>query len=161
VYQLNVLIHILAAMIWVGGMLFMALILVPATRKVSAAERRYLFEQVGFRFRIVGWICVAILVATGLGNLYYHGIGWGTFVSGDILATSFGRLLTAKLLLLVLMVIVTAIHDFYLGPSSARAEGDSAQLAGLRRASGTLARLSAVLALAIVVLAVFLVRGLP
>jgi copper resistance protein D len=161
VYQLTVLIHILAAMVWVGGMLFMALILVPATRKLSPAERRYLFEQTGHRFRVVGWICVAILVVTGIGNLYFHGIGWATFVSGDILTTTFGRILTAKLLLIVLMVVVTAIHDFYLGPASARAEGDIAQLTCLRRASGTLGRLSALLALAIVVLAVLLVRGLP
>jgi putative copper resistance protein D len=161
VYQLTVFIHILAAIVWVGGMLFMALILVPATRKLSAPERRYLFEQIGHRFRAVGWVCVALLIVTGIGNLSFHGIGWATFASGDILTTTFGRLLTAKLLLIALMVIVTAIHDFYLGPASARAAGDIAQTASLRRASGTLARLSAVLALAIVALAVLLVRGLP
>jgi copper resistance protein D len=161
VYQLTVFIHILAAIVWVGGMLFLALIVVPATRELPPAERRSLFEQLGHRFRVVGWVCVALLVVTGIGNLSFHGIGWDTFVSGDILTTTFGRLLTAKLLLIVLMVIVTAIHDFYLGPASARAAGDVAQTANLRRASGTLARLSTVLALAIVALAVLLVRGLP
>ena len=50
-YQLSVFLHILSAIVWIGGMLFLPLVVVPATRGLPSAERAALFGVVGRRFR--------------------------------------------------------------------------------------------------------------
>jgi hypothetical protein len=51
-------------------MLFIALVLVPITRRLEdAALRTRLVQDTGRRFRTVGWIALGLIVATGLGNL--------------------------------------------------------------------------------------------
>jgi uncharacterized membrane protein len=63
-------IHLLAVVTWVGGMLFIALVLVPITRRLEdAALRTRLVQDSGRRFRTVGWIALGLIVATGLGSL--------------------------------------------------------------------------------------------
>ncbi len=168
-YQLSVLVHLLAATVWVGGMLFLALVAVPATRGLPPAERGALIGALGRRFRVVGWACVALLVVTGTINTAYRGVTWGSVASGRLLESEFGRLLALKLAVVAGMVAVTAYHDFVVGPASLRLlerhtgsdAATTAEVARLRRRASWLARLGTLLALLILALAVALVRGLP
>lgn len=165
-YHLSVLVHLISAMVWVGGMLFLALVVVPATRHLPPAERGQLFQRVGGAFRVVGWTCVGLLVLTGLIISGYRGVTWETLASGALLGQSFGQLLAAKVGLVVVMVLVTLYHDIVVGPASARALAEPATLPAataraVRRQSAWLARASTLLALLVVALAVALVRGLP
>jgi copper resistance protein D len=166
VYQLSVFVHILSAIIWVGGMLFLALVVVPVARKLQPAERGVLVGAIGRRFRMVGWVCIALLIVTGAVNTSYRGVTWDSIASGQLLASDFGRLLAAKVALVVVMIVSSAVHDFAIGPASTRALGrkdaDAArEAAALRRKASWLGRLNALLALLVVALAVALVRGLP
>jgi uncharacterized membrane protein len=163
-YQIVVLVHILSAIVWVGGMAFLALVAVPATRALPPAERGAILHAIGRQFRRVGWACIALLIVTGAIASGYRGLTPETF--GGFFATDFGRLLALKLGFVTVMVALTLTHDLWLGPASVRAlaRGDAAAEAErrrLRRASGWTARLSLLLALAVVFLAVALVRGLP
>ncbi|HEU4437873.1 MAG TPA: DUF4149 domain-containing protein, partial [Methylomirabilota bacterium] len=57
--------HVLAAITWIGGMLFIALVLVPITRRLEdPALRTRLVHEIGLRFRAVGWIALGVLLAT-------------------------------------------------------------------------------------------------
>ncbi len=48
-------IHVIAAMLWVGGMLFFSLVLVPSLKPgLSEVLRSDLMSRVGLRFRVVG-----------------------------------------------------------------------------------------------------------
>jgi uncharacterized membrane protein len=164
VYQIGVLVHLLAAVVWVGGMLFLALVVVPSTRGLAPDQRAGLFDALGRRFRPIGWACVALLVATGLLSLTHRGVTWEDALSGQLLGTPFGRLLGLKLALVAAMLVLSALHDFVVGPASTRALTDpdgSARGRALRRRASWLARVSTLLALAVVALAVALVRGLP
>ncbi len=76
-YHVSVFVHILSAIIWIGGMFFLALAVVPATRTMPRSERATLFGIVGRRFRTVGWICIALLLVTGAINAAYRSITWG------------------------------------------------------------------------------------
>jgi uncharacterized membrane protein len=163
-YQLSVYLHILGAMVWVGGMLFLSLVVVPVARRLPPGERAQLLDAIGRRFRVVGWSCVALLIVTGIINSGYRGVTWGSLASGAILDTSFGRLLCLKLALVGAMVVVTALHDFVLGPRSTRAlvaSPDAATSAAGRRAMRWLAVLGLLLALLVVAVASMLVRGVP
>ena len=165
-YQVSVLVHLLSAIVWVGGMLFLALVIVPVARKLHPAERGALVGAIGRRFRVVGWVCIALLIVTGLINTSYRGVTWESIASGQLLAGDFGRLLTAKFGLVVVMIVLSAVHDFVIGPASTRAlerkdSGGTHEAAVLRRRASWLGRLNALLALVVIALAVALVRGLP
>ena len=164
VYQLSVFIHVISAVIWVGGMLFLALVIAPATRHLPPGERAPLFSVIGRRFRVVGWICIGLLIVTGLFNVSARGIGWDDVASGQLAGSDFGRILGLKLLFVAAMLVLSTVHDFVLGPASASGWSDPAarqRAATLRRKASWFARANAVLALFVIALATALVRGVP
>ncbi|HEU5042464.1 MAG TPA: DUF4149 domain-containing protein [Gemmatimonadales bacterium] len=148
--------HVLAAVVWLGGAFFLALVGAPVLRRVEPAElRRELFDRLGRRFRVVGWIAVAVLLASGTALLALR--GWlGPALDGSLWATPSGRLLGAKLAAVAGMLGVTAVHDFVLGPRSAA--GPMAE--STRRRSAAYARAGALLGLVALLAAVRLSRGL-
>lgn len=165
-YQWVVFVHLVAALVWIGGMLFVAFVLVPVLRREPSHLRTALLDRVGRRFRSVGWLALGILLVTGVWNLRNRGLPWDIILSGDLFAGRFGRILLVKLLLVLMTLVLSGVHDWVLGPASTRlAQQDSpdvqARAERLRRGASWVARLNALVALAIVFLAVALVRGLP
>lgn len=161
VWHVSVTIHLLAAIVWIGGMFFLALVGAPALRGLDdPALRSRLFHAIGVRFRTVGWWAIAILVATGLVNLHVRGL-LSTEVLGsrDFWSTPMGTALAWKLGLVAAMVGLAALHDFWLGPAASRGGPGSPAAARARRAASWMARINAVLALALVWVAVRLARG--
>lgn len=57
--------HVLAAVIWVGGLFFLLCIVRPAAGSMTAGERLPLFAQVLRRFFPWVWLSVIVLLATG------------------------------------------------------------------------------------------------
>lgn len=161
-YYLNVFLHVLAALLWLGGMLFFALVGAPVLRQVDPPElRTRLFRRLGEQFRWVGWASIAVLVATGVGNLYFKGLltarvwtGLGYWTS-----TPYGRVLGVKILLVTAMLVLQAFHDFWLGPGATRLEPGSPKALRFRQIASWLGRVNAVLGLALVYAAVILARG--
>ncbi len=136
-------IHVLAAITWVGGMLFIALVLVPVTRKLhDPTLRTRLVEEAGVRFRTIGWIALALMILTGLGNLVYRPY---------LLSASRFQW---KLGLVGLALVLSGLHDFVLGPRAARPGAGPAE----RVRASWIARINALLALGIVLLGLSL-RG--
>jgi copper resistance protein D len=160
-YVVNITVHILAAFVWLGGMLFFAIVAAPVLRRVEPPElRARLFEQLGEAFRVVGWIAIAILLATGLVNLRLH--GWlGPAARGEprFWASMAGQALALKFACVALMLLLSAIHDFWLGPAASKAEPGSRQKEALRRAASWIGRLNAILGVLLVYVAVRLTRG--
>jgi uncharacterized membrane protein len=148
-YELVVTLHVLAAAAWIGGMLFFALVVIPAVRRADGA--RTLLGAVGRRLRTFGWILIGILVTTGAANLRFHGIGWGTLRERAFWRTDFGRALGYKLAFVAAALLVSVAHDLLSGARP----GNSRRLASW---SGLAILL---LSLPIVYFAVALVRGLP
>jgi uncharacterized membrane protein len=159
-YHANVVLHVLAAVLWLGGLLFLVLIGAPAIRRTVPPEQRgRLFQQLEQRFALFAWSAILVLVLTGVGNLYFRGLlTSGVLNTKAFWATPFGRTLGWKLGLAAAMILVSAAHDFVLGPLAAEAE-DLEQQRRLRRWAAGLARLNAALAVAVIVAAVLLIRG--
>jgi uncharacterized membrane protein len=144
-YTLSVFVHVLAACAWIGAMIFFAVAVVPVVRR---PEYRSVFadlvRRVGARFRVLGWTCIVLLVATGVANLALRGV-LGQLATGAFWATDFGHALAYKLVFVVLVVLATAAHDLLSGARSARWLGRSTLL----------------LSLGVLLFAVWLVRGMP
>ena len=65
-YLAVTLLHILAAMMWVGSLLFMSLLLVPSLRAMKDPPlMARLIQTVGTRYRVAGWISLGVLLVTG------------------------------------------------------------------------------------------------
>ncbi|MBD9396009.1 CopD family protein [Pseudomonas sp. PDM11] len=62
--------HLLAALIWVGGMFFAWMVLRPATGTLQTPERLTLWLEVFRRFFVWVWIAVVALPITGVGMLH-------------------------------------------------------------------------------------------
>lgn len=161
IYLLSVWIHILAAAIWVGGMFFLVLVLLPAIRRLPS-QAAQLIHLTGIYFRRVGWVALGLLIITGVINLAYRGIRWHHLTDSAFWKTPFGRLLGLKLLLVGIVLILSTIHDFWVGPRATQwwqeKETDPRTLR-LRRQASWIGRANLILALLIVALAVALVRG--
>jgi uncharacterized membrane protein len=160
-YFLSVTVHVLAALLWLGGMFFLAVVGAPVLRKVEPpALRAELFRRLGEQFRRVGWAAIAVLLVTGLTNLHFRGV-----LSQDVLgsagfwAAPFGRALAWKLVAVGVMLGVQAVHDFLVGPAASRLPPESPEMPRVRRQAALLARASAVLGVIVVIAAVRLARG--
>ena len=161
-YYVLVSVHVLAAMLWLGGMLFLGVVGAPVLRAVDPpALRQQLFQLLGLRFRTVGWIAIAVLLATGVLMLHSRGLlRWsGVLGSPAFWRTTFGVALAAKLVAVVTMIAVSAVHDFLLGPAAGRATAGSPRALALRRNAALLARFNALVGILLVLAAVRLARA--
>jgi uncharacterized membrane protein len=163
-YQAAVFLHILSAITWVGGTLFLVIVMVPLSRRETAATGRglNLLRQAARRFVPVAWASIVVLAATGIYLAWDH---WGIrpdnfFASGG----HFISTLQAKTGLAVLVIVMSLFHDFLLGPLVVRqlegphGPGDGPAPTWGRRLLLVLARVNLFLVLIILYLAVSLTR---
>jgi len=159
-YYLNVTVHMLAALVWLGGMFFLALVGAPVLRGVENLElRQRLFDQLGFRFRSVGWISLGVLFGTGLLNLQFRGfLSWTVLTDPQFVRSPWGMAFAVKSAALVLMLLVEGYHDWVLGPRAGRVTAGSPEAIALRHRAAISARVSAICGVIIVLAAIRLVR---
>lgn len=164
-YLISVWLHILAAMTWIGGMLFLVMVLVPMLRQPDMRDQAMtLFHTIGLRFRRVGWSALLTLIATGVFNILNRGYSLGQLFNGEAFTGAWGHTLAWKLALVAVIVTSSIAHDFYVGPMATRLAKEGAPQATrdrLRRVASWMGRSTLLLALAVVALAVMLVRGTP
>jgi putative copper resistance protein D len=159
VYLFSVWLHIVSAMAWIGGMTFLVLVVVPALRLPALRERATeVLSATGVRFRRVGWIALVTLLVTGTFNVTYRGYSLGQIASGEVFQGHWGHTLALKLGMVALVLVISVVHDFWVGPSALRAP-DPDRRERFRRGASLMGRVNFALALAVVALAVTLVRG--
>ncbi|MDB5370115.1 MAG: hypothetical protein JWP20_1673 [Roseomonas sp.] len=101
--RLIYLLHLLGAVIWVGGMAFSVLALRPAVGVLGVPERMALLSSVFRRFFLLVWHAMPVLIATGYAMLFgwyggFAGAGWhihvmhltGLVMAGIFLTLFFG-----------------------------------------------------------------------
>ena len=156
-YVASVYLHILAAATWVGGIIFLVVVVVPALKRAPSPE---LLREAVFRFRAVGWIAFAVLLVTGLYNLHIRGIGWAELTDPAFRATASGKALLIKLGCFAVVLALQAAHDFSIGPRALVAmETKTPEAQRLRRQAGWIGRINGLITLVIVLCAVIVVRG--
>jgi uncharacterized membrane protein len=160
-YFVNVSVHVFAALIWLGGMFFFALVGAPVLRSVEPpALRAQLFRDLGVRFRGVAWVLIVILLTTGTLNLHFRGMLRAEVLgSARFWASGMGQALAWKLAAVAAMLVFSALHDFVMGPRTSRMRPGSAEARRMRRNASWMARANALLGVVVVVAAVALARG--
>ncbi|MEW6470463.1 MAG: copper resistance protein CopD [Bacteroidota bacterium] len=156
-YFASVFLHILAAAVWVGGMIFLVLVLIPAIRKNP--EKALLLHTIGLKFRTVGWVILSILLVTGLYNMHFRQVA---FTWQGLTESYAGRMAGYKLLIFTVTVLISAIHDFYIGTTATRLWMDKADIQKTNRFrfwARWAGRINVLLALMAVGIGVALVRG--
>ena len=126
-------IHVLSAAVWVGGTVFLVAVAVPYARSLGDERRTRVASAIGRRFRPVAWTAMAGLVLSGLYMLQKLG-----YLDAGLTSTADGRLMLAKLVLVVLLIGLSAVHDFVLGPRLERGDPTSSTFVVLARSSGVL-----------------------
>ncbi len=151
-------VHVVVVAAWFGSMIFLALVIVPAARRSGLREAvSQLITQATPRLRALGGTALSLLVLTGTLMVLRRAYPGPEALFGS----AFGTVLIAKLSLVALILLLSALHDFVLGPRVARLGRENAESADhirQRRWLVHLARLTAVLVLAVVFLGVWLTR---
>jgi len=166
VYQVAVAVHIISAVVWVGGMLFMVMVMLPTARKAmqsgGPAEGMGMLRDAAHRFLPVAWAAMVLLGLSGGYLAWEHwGIRPGVFFSDS---GRFMQILQVKSGLVMMVVLLSLIHDFWLGPKilkkldAARAAGEVLPQSLARKVVRMTAGVNLLAAMSILVLAVWLIR---
>jgi copper resistance protein D len=162
-YFWSVYIHILMAMFWIGGMIFTAAVLVPASRhKMFENKRGELFKVIGTGFSRISWVIFLLMIISGITALLGMGYSMSDLATSHFWGSGYGNTLLGKLHLFSLVLILSGIHDFWLGPKAARLmdeDPENKMTRRFRKMSSWAGRLNLILGLIIVYYAVSLVRG--
>ncbi len=135
---ITVWIHIVAVAVWLGPQVFMFAVTAPALRLIDdRATRVRIMRFVIYRFGYLGWGALAVIVLTGISNLFQEGAD-APIRLGDPDYRYF-HIFTLKMVLVGAMVLLTALHTMVIGPRQLRLaeEGasDTAEGRRLRRFS--------------------------
>jgi putative copper resistance protein D len=143
--------HLMAAILWVGGTLATSLVIHPVLRaELSDSARMAVYREIGKRFTKVQWWSWGILAATGAVKL------WGIRGTPEIFFGPFGHVLAVKLALVAGMVALSLIHALVWGPALASRAGDAAARAALARRAAFWGKINGLLMIAIVFCAALL-----
>jgi putative copper export protein len=153
--------HLIAASIWVGGSIFIGIVLAPLLKTISDSieGRLSIMIRVGRKFNKIGIPSLIVLIVTGI----YNSAGFIVNPS-MILSTSYGVVLLVKIILVILLIITFAVHVRLIRTEVER-KIESKQLSGeflqeLRSKIIMLGRLTVILSLAILLMAALLHSGI-
>jgi copper resistance protein D len=149
-YHVSVWLHIIGVSFWIGGMLFLPMVLLPAIK--DHPDRRNLLMTTGLKFRVAGYIVLALLLVTGILNMYFRGVD----VSWKFLVISrYGKLVITKFILFLSILAVSFVHDVQARKKLLSAE-EKARFKIIARWSG---RILLLISLAMAFIGVVLSRG--
>jgi copper resistance protein D len=101
-----VVVHLLAAAVWVGGSTALVFVGVPAIRTLEGEPRGRAMKELGLRWRPLGYGALLVAALTG-----------AALAARDWEDTaSFQIVLWVKVALAVCLVVVSYLHNFVLGP---------------------------------------------
>ena len=105
--EVVVIVHLLAAAIWMGGSVALVFAGVPAIRALEGEPRGIAMRELGLRWRPLGYGSLLVLALTGI-ELARHDWSEGR--------SPFKTVLWIKVGLSVCLVAASYLHNFVLGP---------------------------------------------
>jgi uncharacterized membrane protein len=143
--------HLLATIIWLGGIAFILLVTIPAARNVLRGEAGGLMGEVSRRFTPLANYSIVLLLLTGIFLMAINGN-----ISGEVLKGGQGTAMLFKILLFLLMAGVHFYRGKVLTPRIAKTPADG-EKAMLQKFSLNLVWLNFGLGLTVLLLSAFVV----
>ncbi len=108
--------HLISASIWVGGSLFLGVVLAPLLKTISESVegRLTIMIRVGRKFNKIAVPSLGILIATGLYNS--HNI----LTSQELFSTNYGIILIIKIILVIALIAIFVAHIRIIRPEIER-----------------------------------------
>jgi uncharacterized membrane protein len=105
-------VHVLSAMVWVGGQLLLSLLVLPVLRRrLDAASRAPLAREVGVRFGIFTVaIFLPLQIASGIALAAHRGL-----TLPDLVEPGYGRILGEKVTLFAVVLVISGVHGMAVG----------------------------------------------
>ncbi len=157
---LTIWIHIICSSIWVGGSIFLGIVLAPALKSITsnAEERLLLMIKFGRRFNNLAIPSFAILIGTGIYNART------LFANPEtLLLTQYGQILLIKIILVVAVTITYVFHVMIINKETERKLGmgqtNEVQIIKLRSRIIRLGRITVILSISVLFLASLLGSG--
>lgn len=153
--------HLVAASIWVGGSIFIGIVLAPLLKTISDSidERLSIMIRVGRKFNKIAVPSLIILIVSGL----YNSSGYLTKPS-LFLSTNYGLVLVAKIVLVIILIITFIIHVRLIRTKVEKQieskELSSIEIQKLRSKIITLGRITVIVSVAILLMAALLHSGI-
>ncbi|MCZ8198086.1 MAG: copper resistance protein CopD [Flavobacterium sp.] len=113
-HQIYLIIHLLAATIWVGGHLILLLRYVPKAIKTKSLEELSIFRK---NFEPVGMPSLFILIITGILMAYDYNV---TFEKWFLFENSIEKIVSIKLILLLISLTLAFITIKFVLPSASK-----------------------------------------
>jgi len=150
-------IHLVASIAWIGGLLFHRMVLRPAIGRVSLTGKGQeiltgIFSRIEARFKTLRWLSLATLLVTGIVNLLNEG-------GSARMESAWGAWLMLKLLFVLIVIGLTAIHDVGMAPAPAGQAAPATASEPSSRAAGMISDTILALGLVIVFIAAYLVQS--
>lgn len=148
-------IHLVAAIMWVGGMLFHRLVLRSSLSGISPPAKgpdllTGILVRMDSRYKTLRWLSLATLLATGIVLLIHEG-------GSARMESAWGAVLMLKLFFVLVVIGLTAIHDVGMAPARPIPVGVSSEPSS--RAAGWISDTILALGLVIVFIAAYLVQA--
>lgn len=151
--KISLFLHVMSAIFWIGGMLFLVFVIAPFLASLDDPKKKSeIYQVVGKKFRFLGWIAIIVLLVTGPINLYYMGVPLSLLFDPEFHATAYGQALMIKIAFVLLIVLSSLLHDFWVGPGARKSKKMS-------RAARIMGRGNLLLALIVVIFAVIVRVG--
>jgi putative copper export protein len=109
-----VFLHLLAACVWVGGLVFLGLAVAVARGTLGERDRIDLVRALGRRFLLIGGVAALLLAVTGVVLVDDRFGGFNELGDAD------GGLVIGKTVIFACVVALAAVHSFGLGPRMRR-----------------------------------------
>jgi putative copper resistance protein D len=119
--------HLLAAAVWIGGLVSLVLLLSVSRRDQTPAGISFA-RDAAQRFSTMGIAVVVVVFATGIINAWILVGSWHALI-----VTGYGRLLMLKVVLFAAMLLTAAANRFWLTPRLALPSGSEPQYEAVHR----------------------------
>jgi copper transport protein len=110
------LLHLIFTAAWLGGLLYISAVLVPAARALEERASALALARGVPAFSALAIVSAAFLSLTGSLNATVR-----LTSASQLITTTYGRILTVKVEIFLVMVAISAYHAFHLRPRLARA----------------------------------------
>lgn len=163
-YLLSVSVHVIAAIVWVGANLVLAIAVVPFLRDPALrGPVLALLRGAGPRLSRIGWASLVLLLVTGLFNMHVRGLLTVSALAGAT-TSAIGIASLVKLGGIAVIVVLNALHDLVWGPAASDAmerdpRGADPETARLRTLARVAGRWGTLISLVLVLAGVVIVRG--